>query len=323
LGNDLTLASLKNDIVDEVSTILDSNFEIEVTETSFVPHSDDAAITFPNLDDGTQKTKLLESCVLYVDMRRSTQLSLKHRTATVAKLYTSFVRAMTYCASEYGGEIRGIIGDRVMMVFEKDKCFENAVDTAQLINSVCEHVLNRAFKKGELSFGIGIDYGRMLVTKTGVRRHGSAQQSYRNLVWLGRPANIASKLTDQANKPAEHVTVDAMNVAYGTVFGQWNWQKEYLHEFVSKLIKPAGGVLAHIRPDFLSFIPIKETIRTREKMPPILMTEAVFDGFKRARPNANSIKNSWYKEVRARVEGYSGKVYGGDVVFTVFRDGSA
>jgi hypothetical protein len=78
----------------------------------------------------------------------------------------------------------------------------------------------------------------------------------------------------------------------------------------------------HLRTDFLSFLPIKETIRTKEEMPPILMTESVFDGFKRACPNANSIKEGWYKEVGAKVEGYSGKVYGGDVIFKVFRDSS-
>jgi adenylate cyclase len=103
---------------------------------------------------------------------------------------------MTRCAQVFGGEVRGIIGDRVMILFDSSSCFTNAVDTAVLINSVCQYVINKHFKHDEVSFGVGIDHGRMLATKTGVRRHGSAQQSYRSLVWLGRPANIASKLTD-------------------------------------------------------------------------------------------------------------------------------
>ena len=57
----------------------------------------------------------------------------------------------------------------------------------------------------------------MLATKTGLRRHGSAQQSYRSLVWLGRPANVASKLTDQANKPEEVSESNKVNVAYSYI----------------------------------------------------------------------------------------------------------
>ena len=154
----MALKTLKDEIVDEVSTILSGSFDIEVTKTSRVPHSDDTAITFPNLDDETQSVKLIETCVLYVDMRRSTQLSMQHKPHTVAKLYSSFVRAMTRCASEYGAEVRGIIGDRVMMIFDEKNCFTNSVKTAQLINSVCKHVMNKHFSHSDLSFGIGIDF---------------------------------------------------------------------------------------------------------------------------------------------------------------------
>ncbi len=51
------LAALRKDVTEEVSTILDGSFNIEVTETKSVPHSDDAAITFPNLDQRSQRNK--------------------------------------------------------------------------------------------------------------------------------------------------------------------------------------------------------------------------------------------------------------------------
>jgi len=41
-------------------------------------------------------------------MRRSTALSLKHHSHTVAKLYSAFVRAVTRCAKVFDGEVRGI-----------------------------------------------------------------------------------------------------------------------------------------------------------------------------------------------------------------------
>src|SRR3989442_11249780 len=113
-------ASFHADVNEEVSTILASDFDIEVTRTNSVPHSDDVAITFPNLDTKSQGTKLIETAVLYVDMRRSTALSMKHRTQTVARLYSAFVRSVTRCADYFGGEVRGIIGDRVMVIFNPD-----------------------------------------------------------------------------------------------------------------------------------------------------------------------------------------------------------
>jgi adenylate cyclase len=115
----------KADVNEEVSIILGSNFVINLTSTNTVPqstntvpHSNDAAITFPNLDADSQGVKVVETAVLYVDMRRSTQLSLRHHPHTVAKLYSAFVRAMTRCAKVFNGEVRGIIGDRVMMLFD-------------------------------------------------------------------------------------------------------------------------------------------------------------------------------------------------------------
>jgi len=173
---------LQKDISEEISIILASDFNIGVTKTAYVPHSDDGAITFPNLDKKIQGTKFIETTVLYVDMRRSTELSMKHRSHTVAKLYSAFVRGMTRCAAAFDGEVRGIIGDRIMILFNSENCFENAVDTAKLINSVCLYIINQHFKHNEVKFGIGIDYGTMLATKTGVAKRGSAQQSYKSLV---------------------------------------------------------------------------------------------------------------------------------------------
>src|SRR5216683_6201750 len=196
----MSVADVRDETADEISAILASDFAIDVTKTMAVPHSNDGAITFPNLDARVQRCKVIETAVLYVDIRRSTDLNLRHRPQTVAKLYSAFVRAMTRCAAEYRGHVRGIIGDRLMVLFNPSNAFADAIDTAILMNSMCKHILNNKFKHNEISCGIGIDYGRMLVTKTGIRRNGAETHNYKSLVWLGRPANIASKLTDQANK---------------------------------------------------------------------------------------------------------------------------
>jgi class 3 adenylate cyclase len=315
----MALKDLRNDIDEEVSAILASDFKIDVTQTSGVPHFADGTITFPNLDNKYQGTKLLETTVLYIDMRRSTQLSFQHRRETVAKLYSAFVRAMTRAAAHFGGEVRGIIGDRVMAIFDQDKCFSHAADTAFLMNSVCKYIINRRFPHNEVEFGIGIDYGRMLATKTGIARRGGIQQSYRALVWLGRPANIASKLTDNANKAEETIELTRVHVCLNHGTGPF-WIYEWPNEFVKSFSKNFLGA-GMVRPGFVEhrYETFKYTMRP--KTPPILMTEAVYTGLKQERPQANEFKDGWLTVTGLQIPEYSGTIYGCDVIFSVFRDG--
>ena len=316
----MNFTELKKDVTEEVSAILSSEFSIEVTNTQTVPHSSDGAITFPNLDNKSQGTKLIESTVLYVDMRRSTQLSLQHRRHTVARLYSAFVRAMTRCAGQFGGEVRGIIGDRVMILFNSSNCFTAAVDTAILINSVCSYIINMHFVHNEVTFGIGIDYGPMLATKTGIRRHGAAQQSYRSLVWLGRPANIASKLTDNANKGEESVDLVMLNVAYLRGL-QLVYFEEYPHLFVRKFtFNSQKNMMVHNDPTFHSFYTTTRKHVTKPATPSILMTKRVYDGFRQARPTAPCIVNGWFAPVSVNILGYTEQVYGGGVIYTIFKE---
>ena len=175
----LSHKDLHQELDDEVSTILSTSFTINVVKTNTVPHAADPAITFPNLDDETQGAKLIDTTVLYIDIRRSTDLNLTHQPHTVAKLYSAFIRAMTRTARYYKGHVRGIIGDRLMVLFDVPDSFENAVETAVAMNTVGQHVINKHFKANEVSFGIGIDAGKMLATKTGIRRLGGVLQRMR------------------------------------------------------------------------------------------------------------------------------------------------
>lgn len=330
-----------------------------MTRTSSVPHSDDPVITFPNLDDRLQRCKVIETAVLYIDIRRSTNLNLEHRPQTVAKLYSAFVRAMTRCAAEYRGHVRGIIGDRVMVLFNPSTAFTDAVNAAILMNTICKYVLNKHFKQNEVTCGIGIDYGRMLATKTGVRRHGYERHNYRSLVWLGRPANVASKLTDLANKTthqfqdivrearaapqpalglvsalapfslAQVLAGAASQTALGLVsplapFGlehapesEWVWNDVELKEFVGRMELTYGAAaptITHRDPLFRSFFLTTKDSTTSTS--PILMTKAVYDGFRKANPQRDSVQRGLWQSVSLSVPGYSGGIFGGDVIFS-------
>lgn len=374
----MSLKDLRDELAEEVAAIFDGQFSISITETKIVPQPDDPAITFPNLDARTQGAKLITTCVLYIDMRKSTDLSFAHKPQTVAKLYSTFVRAMTRTARHYGGHVRGIIGDRVMVLFDVEDCFANAVHCAIAMNTVAQHIINKHFKANEVRFGIGIDHGRMLVTKAGIRRHGSEQGNYKSLVWLGRPANVASKLTDAANKPAEYEMVEKVSVAYDTraqparpsvsasgllglgavevstpppmggllglsaalglggtgtsPFGAlytssgtsssdgWEWVTETLPAFLSQLeVHYVPSRITHKRPDFGSFVLKSDEVMTKASTPPILMTTAVWNGFKRAKPDSAAVRQSLFKRVSVKVPGYTGVIFGGRAEFPDLR----
>lgn len=308
------------EVNEEVGELADPSFSIEITETRHIPHFNDSAITYPNLDTGVQKCKLIETCVLYVDMRGSTALSAKHGQEKLAQLYSAFVRAMAAAARYYGGHVRNIVGDRVMVVFDSDGCFEKAKDTAVLMNTLASHVLNGAISGIPLKCGIGIDHGSMLITKAGLTRHGSEKEFYRSLVWLGKPANIASKLTDLANKshttPKRTVVHEGM---YYPALKDWVWPTQSPESFLARLTPTYSRNLLHEAEYFSSFFTTTERGSTI-KHPPILITQAVYDGLKSEVPSWSGFKKKWLKPVALRVSGYKGTVWGGDVVLIAGRN---
>lgn len=314
------MSDLRDELSDEVGIILAKEFDVTATATKIVPHSSDGAIKFPNLDAKTQACKLIDTCVLYIDIRRSTELSITHKPKTVAKLYSSFVRAMTKCARHYGGHVRGIIGDRVMVIFDCDNCFRKAVDCAILMNSTAQYVINKHFTRNDVQCGIGIDTGKMLVTKTGFRRRGVEQHSYKNLVWLGRPANVASKLTDIANKPAEGINCDMVRVGFQSAFSpDWHWVNVWPSQFSRDVSHTFLTGMTHSNPNYRSHFITTEYIETRSATPPILMTDSVYRALKDAHPTVDYVVANWFKPVTVEVPGYDGAVYGEDVIFTAFR----
>ena len=100
------------------------------------------------------------------------------------------------------GYVRNIIGDRVMVVFPVNDCFVNAVNCAITINHISQ-MINDIFTYVDFHCGIGIDYGEMRVIKVGIERKGDENTENKGLVWVGKPANFASRLTDFAGKTIE------------------------------------------------------------------------------------------------------------------------
>lgn len=311
----MSLIDFLKELNDEVSTVNASDFNIEIIETQYVPAFDDPNITYDNLDTNRKKCKLLESCVLYVDIRDSAKISAANKGEALAKMYSSFVRSMIACARYYGGHVRNIIGDRVMVVFDRDECFTNAVATAVLMNTVCSRLLNKHIIGIDFRAGIGIDYGKMLITKAGAIRRGNEKEFYRSLVWLGQPANVASRLTDLANKKDSVYVPGVSQLLHYPLTNNWSWVDTTYEDFVSNLTPTHSRNLMH-KDTYFNFFITKQLGPFDYHHCPILMTKAVYEGYKEAHPNCNTVQKNWWSPQNLTVRDYSGEIFGGDVYFT-------
>jgi len=181
---------------DRIEQVLQEDFEIE--EINAIPDIPD--IPFRN------KGGLIETSVLFVDLRGSSDLTEGHRRSTVAKMHKCFLNEMVQASIYWNGKVRGFAGDRIMVLSDADESPANrAVDIAITMQSIVKHILSPRIEKlynEKVSCGIGIDFGKMLVAKVGMQR----DPNHNDLVWTGGPANVASKLADEAREGEIRVT---------------------------------------------------------------------------------------------------------------------
>ncbi len=114
----MNIKDFLNELNDEVAVIHDANFKINITDTNSTPTDSDTSFSFENIDERYKNVKTIETCVLYVDIRKSTKLNLQHHPETMAKLYSSYIRGMITAAEQCNGKVRNIVGDRIMVVFD-------------------------------------------------------------------------------------------------------------------------------------------------------------------------------------------------------------
>lgn len=135
----------------------------------YVPGLDDSNLTYGN---GQEKKGIeINTCVLFVDIRNSVQLTKDKQDRTMGRLYSVFAHCVLLAAQEEGGFVRNIIGDRVMIVFPPDKCYTKAVHCAITINHIAM-LIDKKIDNLEFKCGIGVDYGRMRVMKVGIVKKG-------------------------------------------------------------------------------------------------------------------------------------------------------
>jgi adenylate cyclase len=341
------ISEIRNDVADVINT------QFSYTNTTDVPQPGDPNLSYVR---GKQKNgKILETCVLYVDIRNSVALNDIHKPITMGKIYTAFTKAVIKAGREHGGKTRNIIGDRVMIVFPKANCFQNAVKCAISINHIAKLILNTKFTDVDFKCGIGIDYGTLKVLKVGIQRNGTEGPVNKGLVWAGYPANIASRLTDMGHKTV-------VEEYYEVLRNPINPKAVQRPSIGSPFIRRSTGLLGALAatpavglikndydPKAPLYLEATETVEMTESefaksfhpyksgkgyftgggrmitferksrstcYPPILITEAVYKGLRAEVPTADYAIKFWTEQTR-KIKDVNGKVYGADISWEI------
>lgn len=164
----------------------------------------------------------VDAVYLYADMANSSGLARDFPAKTAAKVIRSYLDSICRVIKARGGEIRSFDGDRVMAIFMGDSKNSQSAKCALGINHVVRKIVSPALEakfpslksKGfTLQHCVGVASGKALIVRGGVR--GS-----NDLVSIGRPPNVAAKLSDVRNWPySSYITAD--------VFGSLNSEAKY------------------------------------------------------------------------------------------------
>lgn len=168
--------------------------------------------TIEQLEDNN-KTYAIMAAILFIDIRKSTYLTENSQAKSMVKIYRSFMRMAVDCVRKNGGVTRQFLGDRIMGVFidsidddgtVTDKGVDKAINGARSLQTAIDFSLNKHLKNNVngkiIECGIGIDYGKVLVTKVGMYgvEIDEEKESEVDCVWVGNVSNYASKYSDIA-----------------------------------------------------------------------------------------------------------------------------
>lgn len=144
--------------------------------------------------------------VLFVDMRKSTDLADELKAKKMVQIYRAFIRIAIQAIRYSGGYTRQFAGDGLMGVFQdstKDDAqvtsAYKAVTTARYIQTLVDFCLNPALKRhvGDVCIGcgVGVCTGIVMITKVGMRgREADATtENETGIVWVGSTTNYASR----------------------------------------------------------------------------------------------------------------------------------
>lgn len=190
--------SFATDIESEVKRIFREQWTTSTTTEA--PEPEDIALEKNEarvIDSGT---------VLYADLSGSTQMVQNHNPNFAAEVYRAYLYSAAQIIRNQGGVVTAYDGDRVMAVFLGRTPNTAAATSALKINYAVKDIINPAItaQYGKrityaVKHVVGVDRSSLWVARTGVRGDN-------DLVWVGRAANYAAKLTAIANDDYSFIT---------------------------------------------------------------------------------------------------------------------
>lgn len=193
----------KEDIIKGVDDFFSGDYDI--TEGRIIPDVTDLALG--------KIGKEIELAMLFIDIRESTKIVDSLRRTTAARMYKSFLWGVSKIARLNDGELRSFNGDGVLVAFIGDSKRTNTAKAALQMSWFAQKVLkpklDAVFQDNqslhgqdiEFDFGIGIDVGKVLVVRGGIRGENN-----NDLVWVGNATNYAVKLSG-LSKDGYHIYI--------------------------------------------------------------------------------------------------------------------
>jgi class 3 adenylate cyclase len=193
--------ALLDDLKSEVATMFRDRWE--VASGRVVPATSAVGL-------GNKAIELDAATVLYADLDASTSM-VDHMTWQFsAEVYKTYLHCAAMIIKGQNGVITAYDGDRIMAVFIGDRRCTHAALAGLQINNAVRNVINPAIQAQYktdfvLKHAVGIDKSTIRVARTGVRGDN-------DLVWVGRAANYAAKLTSlPTNEWQVWATADVYN----------------------------------------------------------------------------------------------------------------
>lgn len=208
--------SLTDDLESDVATIFKSKWSVKDKQTIPIP---------TDLGLGNDAGRFAGMTVLYADLKSSTSMVDSETWSFSAEVYKAYLHCAAKIIKAEGGTITAYDGDRIMAAFIGDRKNTTAARCALKINGAILDIVNpqmraiytsKAFTVGHT---IGIDTSEIHVARIGVKNDN-------DLVWVGRAANHAAKLTEINNpKPvrisSEVYTMLADEAKYSNGTNMW------------------------------------------------------------------------------------------------------
>ena len=148
----------------------------------------------------------VHGAVLYADLDGSTALVDTKKPQFAAEIYKTYLVCAARIIESEGGAITAYDGDRIMAIYTGKNRHDKAVKSALKINYAVQEIVNPAIaalypnSNYSVKHSVGIDTSELLVVRTGIR-------GANDLVWVGRAANYAAKLSDRSG-PATQITAE-------------------------------------------------------------------------------------------------------------------